>query len=46
LVARILGRVGETLFVPKEERREVTVRHDVERPAAIVGELMAPSLAR
>jgi len=32
-VERILGRVGETLFVPQEERREVTARHDAERPA-------------
>jgi hypothetical protein len=39
IVERILGRVGEKLLVQKSERREVTVRYDVERLAEIVGEL-------
>jgi hypothetical protein len=39
IVERILGRVGENLLVQKEERKEVTVRYDVERLAGIVGEL-------
>jgi hypothetical protein len=39
IVERILGKVGEKLLVQKAERREVTVRYDVERLAGIVGEL-------
>ena len=39
IVEHILGRVGEKLLVQKAERREVTVRYDVERLAEIVGEL-------
>jgi hypothetical protein len=34
-----LGKVGEKLLVQTAERREVTVRYDVERLAEIVGEL-------
>jgi hypothetical protein len=37
IVERILGKVGERLLVEKQERREVTVRYDVERLAGIVG---------
>ena len=39
IVERILGKVGEKLLAQKAERREVTVRYDVERLAEIVGEL-------
>jgi hypothetical protein len=39
IIERILGRLGEKLLVQKAERREVTVRYDVERLAEIVGEL-------
>jgi hypothetical protein len=36
VVERLLGRVGEKLLVQRGERREVTVRYDVERLAEIV----------
>ena len=39
IVERILGKVGEKLLVQKAERREVTVRYDVERLAEIAAEL-------
>jgi hypothetical protein len=41
IIERLLGRVGEKLLVQKAERREVTVRYDVERLAEIVRELKA-----
>src|SRR5262245_44513817 len=39
IIERILGRVDEKLLVQSQERREVTVRNDVERLAEIVGGL-------
>ena len=39
IIERILGRVGEKLVVQRQERKEVTVRYDVERLGEIVGEL-------
>jgi hypothetical protein len=39
IVERILSKVGEKLPVEKQDRREVTLRYDVERLAEIVSEL-------